>query len=104
MFPISRDPPEGGTTTWTGLSVRWISMFPISRDPPEGGTPMKGEANMKEPVIKFPISRDPPEGGTAYNIKGMLWFREFPISRDPPEGGTQWELHVIKYERDVSNF
>jgi len=79
-------------------------MFPISRDPPEGGTPMKGEANMKEPVIKFPISRDPPEGGTAYNIKGMLWFREFPISRDPPEGGTQWELHFNKYERDVSNF
>ena len=36
-FPISRDPPEGGT-----LSVGWgytgIELFPISRDPPEGGT------------------------------------------------------------------
>ena len=88
MFPISRDPPEGGTTTWTGLSVRWISMFPISRDPPEGGTPMKGEANMKEPVIKFPISRDPPEGGTmVIKIYSTIQIK-FPISRDPPEGGT----------------
>ena len=38
-------------------------MFPISRDPPEGGTsfhPVKGE----ELTMEFPISRDPPEGGT----------------------------------------
>ena len=37
-FPISRDPPEGGT-----MKRRWIltpdeTLFPISRDPPEGGT------------------------------------------------------------------
>ena len=37
--------------------------FPISRDPPEGGTfhPVKGE----ELTMEFPISRDPPEGGTS---------------------------------------
>ena len=36
--------------------------FPISRDPPEGGTP----ASQPDPSILrvFPISRDPPEGGT----------------------------------------
>ena len=37
MFPISRDPPEGGTTGWEGLYSP-PQMFPISRDPPEGGT------------------------------------------------------------------
>ena len=36
-FPISRDPPEGGTVG--GLVSHWnIEVFPISRDPPEGGT------------------------------------------------------------------
>ena len=45
-FPISRDPPEGGTASTTcfdnlvaALSVEG-NLFPISRDPPEGGTPM----------------------------------------------------------------
>ena len=37
-FPISRDPPEGGTVT-TRLTLRpSTTEFPISRDPPEGGT------------------------------------------------------------------
>ena len=37
MFPISRDPPEGGTRTWSFLWGEGDE-FPISRDPPEGGT------------------------------------------------------------------
>ena len=37
MFPISRDPPEGGTSVVDGSSPM-VKMFPISRDPPEGGT------------------------------------------------------------------
>ena len=37
MFPISRDPPEGGTIE--GLNDPFSGkLFPISRDPPEGGT------------------------------------------------------------------
>ena len=36
LFPISRDPPEGGTALAT--FVLGAAMFPISRDPPEGGT------------------------------------------------------------------
>ena len=38
QFPISRDPPEGGTYVYP---VNWplgAAQFPISRDPPEGGT------------------------------------------------------------------
>jgi len=38
-FPISRDPPEGGTTCLRELVlVSYPLVFPISRDPPEGGT------------------------------------------------------------------
>ena len=36
-FPISRDPPEGGTLGVLSYPEREV-MFPISRDPPEGGT------------------------------------------------------------------
>ena len=39
-FPISRDPPEGGTST-TRRTLRVFQGFPISRDPPEGGTSQK---------------------------------------------------------------
>ena len=37
MFPISRDPPEGGTT-FRDVDEYLLYWFPISRDPPEGGT------------------------------------------------------------------
>ena len=37
MFPISRDPPEGGTPSMIRCA-RSFGVFPISRDPPEGGT------------------------------------------------------------------
>jgi len=37
-FPISRDPPEGGTGRSTMYKYTKEQMFPISRDPPEGGT------------------------------------------------------------------
>ena len=38
-FPISRDPPEGGTRGSLHLGWHRFGEFPISRDPPEGGTP-----------------------------------------------------------------
>ena len=37
MFPISRDPPEGGTSP-QNIEIEADNPFPISRDPPEGGT------------------------------------------------------------------
>ena len=64
--------------------------FPISRDPPEGGTHLpKSQAFLI--YLKFPISRDPPEGGTAGSprqVGARPGPAGFPISRDPPEGGT----------------
>ena len=39
-------------------------MFPISRDPPEGGTITVLEERIPNSIFMFPISRDPPEGGT----------------------------------------
>ena len=38
VFPISRDPPEGGTSRNRVEPGRETQWFPISRDPPEGGT------------------------------------------------------------------
>ena len=61
QFPISRDPPEGGTREEFPNTL-WIFLFPISRDPPEGGT-CRASASSSSGV-QFPISRDPPEGGT----------------------------------------
>ena len=37
-FPISRDPPEGGTHAAQDIQGKLTGKFPISRDPPEGGT------------------------------------------------------------------
>ena len=38
VFPISRDPPEGGTINRSRWLDLYEGLFPISRDPPEGGT------------------------------------------------------------------
>ena len=121
MFPISRDPPEGGTLP-ASLSLSQskkgfqflaippkgeleggdvpegavITWFPISRDPPEGGTRCR-RLIRKEPLL-FPISRDPPEGGTLNQAAcSPIGLREFPISRDPPEGGTRHPDPMIEY-------
>ena len=60
-------------------------MFPISRDPPEGGT--FWPSNAKAEYLKFPISRDPPEGGTRSSPSGkwasLLGFQFLGI---PPKG------------------
>ena len=63
MFPISRDPPEGGTHLIFIVNLQLL-MFPISRDPPEGGT-CRSKRGVLKPTLRFPISRDPPEGGTS---------------------------------------
>ena len=41
-------------------------VFPISRDPPEGGTFVVADEDTES--VKFPISRDPPEGGTFVSV------------------------------------
>ena len=49
------------------LVSRWTltpMAFPISRDPPEGGTLVHLPRTRPMADCRFPISRDPPEGGT----------------------------------------
>ena len=80
-----------------------ILSFPISRDPPEGGT-YDGWLNLVNFALKFPISRDPPEGGTSRCGQQGGCFSKFPISRDPPEGGTFGGSGGGRTTRAVSNF
>ena len=107
-FPISRDPPEGGTSLRDTIR-RLDQRFPISRDPPEGGTEQSQQALANIASRLFPISRDPPEGGTSL-LKEHGWpleEEEFPISRDPPEGGTFGDTKIEEGDYvlvNVSNF
>ena len=113
-FPISRDPPEGGTVVSSHTREVSAMKFPISRDPPEGGTsnptsteiirgrprgfqflgiPPKGEPTDLADhqfgfLVVFPISRDPPEGGTKGCCGlGIIWdVRSFQFLGIPPKG------------------
>ena len=55
-------PPKGELVFIAGQRRTTVKRFPISRDPPEGGTGMFWKNTGK--ISRFPISRDPPEGGT----------------------------------------
>ena len=90
MFPISRDPPEGGTIVpRVGSACR--STFPISRDPPEGGTPTP-LGRWLLGVYRFQFLGIPPKGELAARCADARERLGFPISRDPPEGGTGRQL------------
>ena len=78
-------------------------MFPISRDPPEGGTCATVDDFYTED-FEFPISRDPPEGGTSPVKSTIGAGLMFPISRDPPEGGTSKPAEPKPVPELVSNF
>ena len=66
LFPISRDPPEGGTTK-TSLLLRWFTRFQFLGIPPKGEQLV--EAASPDLYCPFPISRDPPEGGTSKSVQ-----------------------------------
>ena len=55
--------PPKGERAYGEDSVSSDKLFPISRDPPEGGT-LIGKPYKEVADYPFPISRDPPEGGT----------------------------------------
>ena len=59
-------PPKGELLWGNRGSYIPLQPFPISRDPPEGGTMVCDDYNRIHYMIRFPISRDPPEGGTRY--------------------------------------
>ena len=89
QFPISRDPPEGGTSrgVWGSCSSS-SSRFPISRDPPEGGTSIP-RVLVPTAAAGFQFLGIPPKGEHEKQASLVQTENEkFPISRDPPEGGT----------------
>ena len=53
--------------------VKITKKFPISRDPPEGGTLPITAHDGGYLKVQFPISRDPPEGGTIKNTQEKSW-------------------------------
>ena len=61
-FPISRDPPEGGTRQCTSPLPSWSNEFPISRDPPEGGTLRICRAVRVVHQLSFQFLGIPPKG------------------------------------------
>ena len=61
--------------------------FPISRDPPEGGTLYVLVGSIVS--FSFQFLGIPPKGEQSLRMEILAWsVFEFPISRDPPEGGT----------------
>ena len=90
MFPISRDPPEGGTCRVLSMYTPMPERFPISRDPPEGGTRI-GNPTLGSIPLCFQFLGIPPKGEHNRRTAQDLALRpRFPISRDPPEGGTRY--------------
>ena len=79
-------PPKGEPLSTARTSMTTLQKFPISRDPPEGGTGI-GLDLYDKPAAKFPISRDPPEGGTSDNAR-IRQRREgcFQFLGIPPKG------------------
>ena len=77
-------PPKGEHGVG-GRKLTFEHMFPISRDPPEGGT--KEHANHGKNNWMFPISRDPPEGGTSSKLGGLSpEVAGFQFLGIPPKG------------------
>ena len=62
-FPISRDPPEGGTSRQPACQGMPTRCFQFLGIPPKGELLRKFQSGQKV-CVEFPISRDPPEGGT----------------------------------------
>jgi len=63
-FPISRDPPEGGTAEdHFGMGLEeLLELFPISRDPPEGGTSQRCPSTLHGSLGSFQFLGIPPKG------------------------------------------
>ena len=79
-------------------------MFPISRDPPEGGTRWVPALPEVQPA-GFQFLGIPPKGELVLRVVQYQSFEVFPISRDPPEGGTDWLESLSRAcSSQVSNF
>jgi hypothetical protein len=71
-----------------------VARFPISRDPPEGGTNPNND--MTRIYFEFPISRDPPEGGTLPLLNPSRARNARPICEGVGRRGQKraWERGV----------
>ena len=69
VFPISRDPPEGGTCKRIPILLERFPCFQFLGIPPKGEH--LEECSVPNNELVFPISRDPPEGGTWETMKQM---------------------------------
>ena len=65
-----------------------VTLFPISRDPPEGGTLQPPDCYQVFAVARFQFLGIPPKGEPSPTGSTCPASIKFPISRDPPEGGT----------------
>ena len=78
--------------------------FPISRDPPEGGT-VKRRSLHGCGIVRFQFLGIPPKGELAKAFADcVVQLAVFPISRDPPEGGTSTRQIWLSGRNNVSNF
>ena len=104
-FPISRDPPEGGTDDPTIKHEVEAVGFPISRDPPEGGTLSIINGGTGSNTKCFQFLGIPPKGELDFLLEvHPELVKMFPISRDPPEGGTGVPAPKVRVNHAVSNF
>ena len=83
-FPISRDPPEGGTRSCSLLNFIPF-LFPISRDPPEGGTGF-GQIGMECQLRSFQFLGIPPKGELFPGCHIDMWRNRFQFLGIPPKG------------------
>ena len=70
------------------------STFPISRDPPEGGTCLANGRDFWVSLRSFQFLGIPPKGELENMFSSALLRLMFPISRDPPEGGTPGQIKL----------
>ena len=86
-FPISRDPPEGGTSKLFLKSLQKLNCFQFLGIPPKGE--LKDTTGYSGLSRSFQFLGIPPKGEHAtaiWEVFNLPWT--FPISRNPPEGGT----------------
>jgi len=87
LFPISRDPPEGGTELLARLDqAQARGGFQFLGIPPKGEQICGGIPHT--PLYCFQFLGIPPKGERIDMDTYPTDPSEFPISRDPPEGGT----------------
>jgi len=102
MFPISRDPPEGGTIDLQTLRND-VARFPISRDPPEGGT-FATLLQLWGSNSSFQFLGIPPKGEQGGVYMDRNAYRSFQFLGIPPKGEHSQRCYNYGAAIQVSNF